>query len=213
MARRLDSFPSDEQPRQRRYPWGEWADGGAWEIRRGDDYDVATENMRVNLHMKADAKSIKVRTRKVRDENGEGLVFQFYDPDGEEAEKLLADATPEELNKAMELLYADAMDIYERAREEVTIPRSDGTRQKYAAVRYKQQIEAVEDNKALLVAVIANIVKKRTSGFDHLAEAHRPDLMVENLVLDESKPYHRFFVKNTIEVARQRMAQFNAGQP
>ena len=41
---------------------------------------------------------------------------------------------------ALEQLYEDALEIYERARAEVTIPRSDGTHQKYAAVRYKQQI-------------------------------------------------------------------------
>ncbi len=208
MARRLDSFPAEERRDQRHYPWDEWTDGSPWEIRRGDDYDVETENMRVNLHMRADSKVLKVRTRKVRDEHGEGLVFQFFNPDAGEAERLLAEATNSELNQAMELLYVDAMEIYERARREVTIPRSDGRYQKYAAVRYKQQIQAVEDNKPLLVTVIANIIKKRTSGFDHLAAANRPDLMVENLVLDETKPYHRFFTSTTIEVARRRMAEF-----
>lgn len=208
MARRLDGFPTNGASPQRRYPWDEWTDGSVWEIRRGDDYDVATENMRVNLHIKAEAKVMKVRTRKLHDEQGEGLVFQFHDPDREEAEQLLTQATPEDVSAAMEHLYGDAMDIYERARHEVTIPRSDGRTQKYAAIRYKQQLEAVEDNKALLVTVIANIIKKRTSGFDHLAEANRPDLMVESLVLDDSKPYHRFFTSSTIEVARKRMAEF-----
>lgn len=41
------------------------------------DYDVATENMRVNLHMKVDSLFRKVRTRKFDDHRGEGLVFQF----------------------------------------------------------------------------------------------------------------------------------------
>ena len=208
MARRLDSFHTDVPQPQRRYPWDDWTDGSAWEIRRGDDYDVDTENMRVNLHMRAESKVMKVRTRKVRDDRGEGLVFQFFNPDGEEAKRLLANATHSELSDAMDDLYADAMEIYERARREVTILRSDGRTQKYAAVRYKQQLEAVEDNKPLLVTVIANIIKKRTSGFDHLAAAGRPDLMVENLVLDEAKPYHRFFTATTIEVARRRMAEF-----
>ena len=100
----------------------------------------------------------------------------------------------------MGVRYEDAMEIYERARREVTIPRSDGRRQAYAAVRYKQQIEGVKDNKSMLVTVIANIIKKRTSGFDHLAETNRPDLMVENLVLDKTMPYHRFFTQNTRNV-------------
>ena len=121
---------------------------------------------------------------------------------------LLTQVPASELDQAMGVLYKDAMEIYERARREVTIPRSDGRRQAYAAVRYKQQIEGVKDNKSMLVTVIANIIKKRTSGFDHLAEANRPDLMVENLVLDKTKPYHRFFTQNTRNVAQQRMSEF-----
>ena len=47
----------------------------------------------------------------------------------------------DETGDPTELLYRDALEIYERARREVTIPRKDGSHQKYAAVRYKQQIE------------------------------------------------------------------------
>jgi hypothetical protein len=63
-------------------------DGSIWEIRRGEDYDVDTENMRVNLHMRAEAQvpSRKVRTTKFHDGRGEGLVFQFFDaPEHEDA--------------------------------------------------------------------------------------------------------------------------------
>lgn len=204
MAKKLDSFPQGRNERARRYPWHEWADGSAWEIRRGEDYDAKTENMRVNLHMKADSLGIKVRTKKVRDESGEGLVFQFYDPDKKEATELLAMAKDDDLQAAMDQLYADAINIYERARQEVMIPRSDGSQQKYAAVRYKQQIERARENDELVPAV-ARIIKKRTTGFDHLEAAGRQDLMLENLVLDPSKRYHRFFTKNTIETARKRM--------
>lgn len=204
MARRLEAFPGEESSGLRRYPWDEWTDGSTWEIRRGEDYDPVTENMRVNLHMRADALGIKVRTKKVRDEDGEGLVFQFFDPDAEEATELLATADGGEMEAAMDLLYADAMNIYERARKEVTIPRSDGRRQKYAAVRYKQQIERGRENNEL-VPTIARIIKKPTLGFGHLEAAERPDLMVETLVLNKRKPYHRFFARTTIEVAHQRM--------
>ena len=208
MARRLNKFPADDAPSARRYPWGDWTDGSAWEIRRGEDYDVATENMRVNLHMKADGLAIKVRTKKIRDEQGEGLVFQFYDPDpdAEEAKMRMATMPPDEVQSAMALLYADAMDIYERARREVMIPRSDGGWQKYAAVRYRQQIERAWENDDL-VPTIARIIQKRTLGFGHLANAGRPDLMLETLVLDTDKPYHRFFTTMTIETARQRMRE------
>lgn len=110
------THPGDDRSGQRRYPWSEWTDGSVWEIRRGVDYDVATENMRVNLHMKADGLAIKVRTRKVNDESGEGLVFQFVDPEGEEMRKVMAQAQPAEVTDAMEQLFADAIEIYDRAR-------------------------------------------------------------------------------------------------
>lgn len=209
MAKRLDSFPVGSTRAPRRYPWNEWTDGGAWEIRRGEDYDAATENMRVNLHMKADALAMKVRTKKINHENGEGLIFQFFDPDGEETQSMLAAAQPEDVKSAMDALYADALDIYERARNEVVIPRSDGGQQKYAAVRYKKQIEQGRDEGSL-VATISRIVRRQTIGFGHLRAAGRHDLMVENLVLDTSKPYHRFFSVKTIQTARERMARLTS---
>src|SRR3954470_19251585 len=97
MAQRLDQTP----PWVHRYPWDEWTDGSVWEIRRGEDYDVATENMRVNLHMKAEALLRKVRTKKVADKNGEALVFQFFDPEAEETKMNMAKVPPEETDAAM----------------------------------------------------------------------------------------------------------------
>jgi hypothetical protein len=204
MARKLDSFPDEPSRSTRRYPWHEWTDGSPWEIRRGEDYETRTENMRVNLHVRADAVGMKVRTRKVHDEAGEGLVFQFYDPVGREETELQATMQQDDLSAALKQLYHDALDIYERAREEVTIPRSDGTRQKYAAIRYKQQIERAWANDELVPAV-ARIIRRRTTGFDHLEAAGRHDLMVENLVLDSTKSYHRLFTETTKETARRRM--------
>jgi len=85
MARELDDFDFGEEGGPRpRYDWARWTKGDIWEIRRGHDYDVPTENMRVALHTKAEQKGLKVRTRKVPKqgdpEHGEweGLVFQFY---------------------------------------------------------------------------------------------------------------------------------------
>ncbi len=207
MARRLQKFPGGPTPGVRRYPWDEWTDGSAWEIRRGEDYDASTENMRVNLHMRADTLGMKVRTKKVRDQQGEGLVFQFSnpDPDAEEAKVKTTVTRPDEA-LALALLYVDAMDIYERARREVLIPRSDGGQQHYAAVRYRQQIERAWANNDL-VATIARIIQKPTLGFDHLANAGRDDLMLERLVLATDKPYHRFFTPTMVETARQRMRE------
>jgi hypothetical protein len=210
MAQRLREFPGSSGGGQRRYPWKDWTDGSVWEIRRGEDYDAETENMRVNLHMKADALGSKVRTHKVRDDQGEGLVFQFLDPEIEETTRMLATANPNEVKDAMNQLYADAIDIYESARREVMIPRRDGTEQKYAATRYKKQIEeGYEDG--TLVATVARIVRKVTLGFGHLEAAGRSDLMLENLVIDESKPYHKFFSPKTIQTARARMKPYLGG--
>src|SRR3954467_4649728 len=111
MAKRLDQFPGDDAPAPRRYPWPEWTDGGVWEIRRGEDYDASTENMRVNLHMKADQLAQKVRTKKVRAEEGEGLVFQFFDPEAEEARMKMGTLPPDEAQAALALLYEDAIEI------------------------------------------------------------------------------------------------------
>jgi hypothetical protein len=77
MARRVESFQKNTVDAPRRYPWAEWSDGSIWEIRQGEDYDVPTENMRVNLHERAKQQVMKVRTEKITDEHGEGLRFCF----------------------------------------------------------------------------------------------------------------------------------------
>jgi hypothetical protein len=207
MAKRLEKFPDERRRGQPKYPWDEWADGGVWEIRRGVDFDVATETMRVNLHMKADSLSQKVRTHKIVDDEGEALVFQFLESGEMQSVRLLAVEEPHHTRTAIEQLYADAIEIYERARTEVTIERADGTRQRYAPVRYKQQIDRGYENDEL-VPVIARIIRKPTLGFGHLEAARRPDLMLETLVLDESKPYHRFFTSKTVQIARSRMEEY-----
>ncbi len=59
---------------------------------------------------------------------------------------------------------------------------------------------------------IAGIVKKPTLGFSHFEEARRPDLCLETLVLDESKPYHRFFVAKTVQ-AHRSMLEYQRTHP
>jgi len=209
MGRRLDSFPGEPSPGRRKYPWDEWTDGSTWEIWRGNDYDVVTENMRVNLHMKADSLDCKVRTRKFEDDDqGEGLIFQFYDFEP----SMVAARQSDGPDALIELLYQDAVNIYERARREVTIPRKDGRRQKYAANRYKQQIDKAHVDHQLVLA-IGRIVSRPTQGFGHLEDAGRDDLMVETLVLDASKPYHQLFPEGTVQMASERMAQYRARHP
>lgn len=120
--------------------------------------------------------------------------------------------TRDSQSSAIQQLYEDALEIYEVARREVTISRSDGGEQRYAAVRYKQQIERAYENDELVPA-IARIVRRPTLGFGHLEEAGRPDLMVETLVLDTSKPYHDLFSPKTIAAARDRMDDYYRRHP
>jgi hypothetical protein len=213
MARRLRAFPRPHGRSQRKYPWRNWADGKPWEIRQGDDYDVTTENMRVNLHMKADTLCRKVQTRKISDDRGEGLVFQFLESDEMKEVRKSMKQNPDGTRDALRQLYEDALNLYERARQEVSITRKDGRRQKYAATRYKQQIEKGHAAN-VLVPTIARMLKKRTLGFGHLEEARRPDLMMEQaLVLNTSKPYHALFPPTTLQRARERMADYFARHP
>lgn len=110
---------------------------------------------------------------------------------------------------ALEALYSDALEIYERARTEVTIERRDGSRQRYAAIRYKQQIDKGYAE-GLLVPTIARIIRRPTLGFGHLEAAGRPDLMLETLVLDAKRLYHGLFAPETVRIARARMAAYEA---
>ncbi len=113
---------------------------------------------------------------------------------------------------ALQQLYEDALEIYERARTEVTIERGDGTRQHYAPVRYKQEIDRGHAD-GTLVPTIARILRRPTLGFSHLEDAGRPDLMLETLVLDETKPYHHLFSAATVELARARMGGYAKRHP
>jgi hypothetical protein len=199
MAQRLDQTP----PWVHRYPWDEWTDGSTWQIRRGEDYDVATENMRVNLHMRARHLPGKVKTTKFVDAASEGLIFQFLPA----LSRPTTTAQTSGDTAALEALYQDCCYIYETARREVTIPRSDRTRQKYAAIRFKQQVDAGHAADRLIDAV-TRIVERRTQGFGHLEAAERPDLMLETFVLDETKPYHKLLPARIIEIARARMTDY-----
>jgi len=91
----------------------------------------------------------------------------------------------------------------------VTITRSDGGSQKYAATRYKQQIDKGKEE-GTLVPTIARILRRPTLGFSHLENARRPDLMLETLVLDTEKPYHHLFSPATVQLAEARMAEYRA---
>ena len=107
-------------------------------------------------------------------------------------------------------LYRDCIDLYERSRE-VMIPRKDGTMQRYAPTRFKQQIDRAYADDALVPAV-ASIVRDTTKGFGHLADAGREDLMLESLVVDETRSYHGLFSAATVATAEQRLTKYRQSQ-
>lgn len=108
-------------------------------------------------------------------------------------------------------LYADLREIYETAKNEVRISNDDGSERPYVATRFKQAIDRGRAE-GTLVPVVSRIVNGPTEGFSRLAEAGRRDLMVETLVLDETKKYHRFFTSKTKDLARKNLDSYDAEQ-
>lgn len=54
------------QPRagtRSRYPWAEWADGRAWRLSQGEDFDVDVEKFRRTVHSHAKAHGLASVTR------------------------------------------------------------------------------------------------------------------------------------------------------
>lgn len=55
------------------------------------------------------------------------------------------------------------------------------------------------------------MMRRKTHGFGILAQAGRPDLMVDKrIVLDETKPYHFLFGERTVEHAQARMRDLDS---
>ena len=102
--------------------------------------------------------------------------------------KVNQDKDKQATDEALDRLYIDAVEIYDQGRARRSRSRArNGNEQRYAANRFKQQIDKGHDD-GMIVPTIARIVRKPTDGFDHLKNAGRHDLMVENLVTDTAKP-------------------------
>lgn len=63
----------------------------------------------LNLHLKADALGRKVRTKKITDQDGEGLAFQFIPPEEEELVAMSRNDNPNGTDDALEQPYLDAL--------------------------------------------------------------------------------------------------------
>jgi hypothetical protein len=113
-------------------------------------------------------------------------------------------------------LYADLLAIYEAAKAEVKILADDGSERPYVATRFKQAIDRGREEQTL-VPVVSRIVNGPTEGFGRLAEAERRDLMVETLVVDPNRLYHRLFAEKSKEAAQANLdlydREYSRSQP
>lgn len=75
MAERIESL-SERRGRPPLYPWADWADGCAWRIVHGEDFEVAPESMRRALRDHAARSGLTV----VVTRDGSALEFQFAAP-------------------------------------------------------------------------------------------------------------------------------------
>jgi hypothetical protein len=60
--------------KRRVYPWEEWADGSAWEIRQGVDFDSPLDSMRNVLYMRARRTGTNITVSR---SGADTLQFQF----------------------------------------------------------------------------------------------------------------------------------------
>ena len=75
MAKVMKSFEFPAS-RRMRYPWDKWFDGQAWELSRGADFVVGTDQMRRNVYNAAWSRGLRVRTHRRKDK----LVIQAFLP-------------------------------------------------------------------------------------------------------------------------------------
>jgi HKD family nuclease len=121
-------------------------------------------------------------------------------------------AATRDVGVATEQLYADLVGLFETTRAQVKIAAPGGGERPYVATRFKQSIDRGHAE-GLLVPAVARIVRSRTEGYGHLADARRPDLMVETLVLDKKRPYHHLFTETTKAHAQGRMDDYYEQHP
>lgn len=80
MATTLDSseaIPPRGVGRPGKYPWADWFKHGVTtRINKGVDYDIPTENMRIQVNKAAGRFNGRTSTKMVG--NGEALIFTFY---------------------------------------------------------------------------------------------------------------------------------------
>ena len=200
MAKRLENFSFSAQQQQGRYDWANWTDGSAWEIRQGADYTVPTENMRVNLFMKAKQKGRKVRTQIVRDDEGEGLRFQFYEPGGETNSG--AESAPVD-NAGGEEAQPHGDSLEDRWHAEMVGVHEDAKSAGYNASRF---IQMVNEQGGLVAAKALINSTQPSDGFTKLWELGRLDITVEARAL--KLEFRELFSPLEVKKCRERLASY-----
>lgn len=106
--------------------------------------------------------------------------------------------------KDRELLIADLMGLYE-----LTVADRLMTKQgrRYVPTRFLQGIRRAEAG-GDPVQLVYRICRYQTEGFDVIRDADRPDLTVESLVVDTTRPYHDLFTESTRQLSAERLKQF-----
>jgi len=89
---------------------------------------------------------------------------------------------------------------------EARLPRED--RGAYVPSRFGPAIARAR-NGADPVRLVTNLCRTQSRGFDVLLVNNRADLTVEQLVLDQTTPYHDLFGARTLELSEERLAQFD----
>lgn len=102
-------------------------------------------------------------------------------------------------------LLEDLEDLYTRT-VEARLPTLHG--RAYNPSRFRQGLDRCHKG-ADPVLMVGRICRSQTLGFDVILAAGRVDLTIEQLALDEDRPYHDLFSDTTLRLSEERLRQFN----
>lgn len=72
MAKKVKELPPSAMGTGGLYPWDEWLDGSAWELRQGEDFSVSVSSMKSQATIRAKKRGLGLHTR----ERGKLLYVQ-----------------------------------------------------------------------------------------------------------------------------------------
>lgn len=113
----------------------------------------------------------------------------------------LAESNPINRRPDVEQLQRDMWDVYDRTLA-ARLKKKNGHIYNPSGLRL--QLEGKRGPKEP-VPIAASICKSGTEGFDTIHEANRPDLTIEFLVVDPTRPYHDLFPEETRTLSARRL--------